>query len=238
MKKIILLLSIIFILSACENKYIATGRFLNGNEIYYYESNQENCATWESMTIYEDEHLTYNYINTCPTFKVVKVEEEYISITSFLDNNEVSKEDILSSGLGYVDYYDSITTYLNIDFSNFTYSKTTVRLYEGELIEVNYTDELRDLEIDNLLIDNDLANIINQPLGTKSVCEDLFCRVVGVTIPITIEYTYNDEIIFFGINENYINVTYINGDYEAIIYYIEDIDGEIDKIFDIINNEL
>lgn len=106
---VIVLFSMFVFLIGCEQgSYTKTEHTLNGYDVYIYNSQQEICAEWYSMGIELEDDTIYHIINICPLSYVVLVDGEYISLIDFVQDYEVSREELEKLEYGYFTEQTSI----------------------------------------------------------------------------------------------------------------------------------
>lgn len=229
---------IVLFLSGCESdKYVITEYSLNGNDIYTYDSGQEICAAWYSMGVDIGEGKTFNIINTCPISKVILVEDEYINVLTYIRENEVEIGEIESLGFGFITNSDSLSIVLDIDLDEYELNSIIVKELDNEIMTPPQWDTSEEIDLDLSDISEDLLRILSEPLGSKSVCEDGTCRLLYAQGPINIELSRGKRTVLIELYEQRLNIiTYINGEFESVLYDITDPWGNVSSLYSIIYN--
>ncbi len=238
----VLTLMLMLMLSGCDNnvEYINTGITLDDNEVYYYELNMDVCIALYSTTIELTEDMQYEILYNCNVHTVVLLEDEYISLTSYIKNNLISIEDLLESNLGTPIYYDSIMSILDIDINDFVIDKITIRTLNGEFKDYGGEwTESTDLILKPVGIKGYILNLMATKVKENDICDNNSCVIYGNISPGTIYLkSGNDElrIHFYG---NRYEIFYEDEDTTIRIYGITistENESLKDTIMEVFNN--
>lgn len=203
-KMIFLVFMILLVLSGCEDslKYTNTGITLDGNDIYYYETNTEICITLYSTTLQLSEDIQYEVMYNCNFHHVVLLNGEYIPLTTYINNNLVSIEDLLNSNLGGPIYYDSILSILDIDINDFLIDRIIIRTLNGEFKKNGgeWTESTK-LTLQSNTITGYISELMYTKVEENDVCNNNMCVIQGNISPGTIYLKNGDNelrINFYG----------------------------------------
>jgi hypothetical protein len=235
---ILVLTLIVLFLSGCESdNYVITEYSLNGNDIYTYDSGQEICAAWYSMGVDVGEGKVFNIINACPISTVILVDGEYMNILTYIKENEVEISEIENLDFGFITIDDSLSIVLDIDLDEYELTSIIVKELDNEIMTPPQWDTSEEIDLDLSDISEDLLRILSEPLGSKSVCEDGMCRLLYAQGPINIELVKGERTILIELYEQRLNIkTYINGEFESVLYDITDPWGNVSSLYSIIYN--
>lgn len=242
MKKILLVITVLLVLSlfGCDNdKYIETGKMLNGNMIYSYDTKAEICAEWYSISYEIDEERTYELLNHCPIGHVVLIDDEYISIFDYIEQYEIDDEELINSGLGYLNISTSIQNVFDIDLNEFILDSIIVKELNNEIMIPPQWDTSETIDLDFVSISEDINFILSEPLGIPYLsCEDIVCRLTYSQGPINISLINGERELLIELYENHIHIhIFNNGEFEAVVYYIDSPIGNIANLYGTIYQE-
>jgi hypothetical protein len=224
MKKIIILFLMLFILSGCEGTitYVDSGITLDGNSVYYYETDTEICITLYSTTIELSEDLYYEVIYNCNIHKVVLLDNEYIPLTTYIKENLISHKDLLNSRLGTPIYYDSIMTILGIDLNDFSIDRIIIRTLDGEFNDDGgMWNESVELAFQPDEIRNHVLTLLSEKVLENSICDNSLCVIYGNISPGSIYLKSGDDILTINFYGNRYDVFYNVGDTTTRLYGID-----------------
>jgi len=101
---IVLILSVVtFIVLNSDSDYSSTGKYIIGYEIFDDNEKDPTCTMIKTYVLFSTDEFDYVYGSSgCSTEEfVVKVDNDYINISDFIENRNISNDDIEKSEIGY-----------------------------------------------------------------------------------------------------------------------------------------
>ena len=97
------LISLGIFLLFLNSNYVTTHKYIIGYEIFDNKENDPTCTILYSYELFRTDEYVYMYdSHGCDISEfVVKVNGEYITLSDFIENYNVSNDDIEKSGIGY-----------------------------------------------------------------------------------------------------------------------------------------
>ena len=235
-----------FMLSACSSQYEETPYTINGHQIYLYDSKQEICAQWYSMGVMISEDTTFHFINMCPKSYVIKVDGQYISLISYVQDNDVSREELAQLEHGFFTSNANLLEEFGVSLNDFSLESVVLLEFQGEITESGQWDEKVVIDVQKDDLNEELVRILSAELGSKEVCkvgENSMCSsLLGPTPIVLTLMSENNERLVLDLFPETIHIKYYIGeDLYSILNYVsepkEDIVQLYQTIMDAYKNE-
>ena len=210
-KQLLLLIITLIFLSGCSKEvtatYTDTGRLFDGKSIFIYDSKQEICAEWYSMSTVLDDNTTYSIRNTCPKTTMLKMNDgTYKSFFTYVKEHDVDMEELKATGIGYFSYDTTLNTELDISLDEFELIDIILKELNNDIIESGEwtTKETINLSLDD--IKPDLRDLFNSPIKSNEVCRETLCRMLYSQGPILITLQDDTTTLIVELYENQVNI--------------------------------
>jgi hypothetical protein len=223
-----ILITIIFALlvtglTACDEnvEYIKKTITLDGNDVFYYETDIDICTTMYSTIIQLTDDIDYEILYRCNHHTVVLYEDEYIALTEYVENYLVSIDDLIESNLGFPIYYDSITNLLDIDINDFSLDEIIIRTLNGEFEEYGGEwTESTTVELNQQDIASQIVALMSTRIETNNLCDNSMCILLGNISPGSIYFSTDEAELRIDFYGNRYQIHYEKGDEMINIYSI------------------
>lgn len=237
---------VLFMVSACSSQYEETPYTINGHQVYLYDSEQEICAAWYSMGITISEDTTFHFINMCPKSYVIKVDGEYISLISYVQEHDVTREELEQLEHGFFTSNASLLEEFGISLNSFTLESIVLLEYQGDITVSGEWDRKVIIDLTKEDIKEELVPILSAELGSKEVCvvggESVCSPLLGPTpLVMTLTSGENERLVLDLFAETIHVKYYVGEDLHSILNYVSEPREHIvelyQKIIDVYKSE-
>ena len=99
---IVLISIVVYIIITSRSEYVKLDAQIDGFEIYDNREDRITCESYITYTLFSTEEYVYQYnSHGCNMNEfVVKVEDEYILLSEFIEQNNITSDEIEKSGIG------------------------------------------------------------------------------------------------------------------------------------------
>lgn len=174
MKKILIVIVVLLVLlfTGCEKQnYAETDNYLEGLRVFTHVTTSEDCDLGYSEVVFDTEEYQYNKYNVCPLEFVVQVDGEYINVYDYIEEYNISYEEVISSGVVYKYSETPLFEEVGIDIKNISIVEVTVLVVDGEILTTGLSHDWErvTLELDFDLIKNDILRILTRDTDERHI---------------------------------------------------------------------
>lgn len=234
---ILIIAGILLMLTGCEssNKYEKTNKRLGDYSVYKRDTGAEICAAWYSTNITIDENTTYELLNHCPIVYTVLVDDEHIPVKTYLEENDVTIEDLSQLYLGILHINNSIHDTYDVDVYDFTIKEVWVRELDNTIYTLSENPSGQNNSLEYLDIDlQDIAVPLNELFSVNIVPiqRDMFsCTYLSSPPPIVVVLGNETIEIKVSINDTYVHIDIDDGSEEICLNNVSSPENSVMTLF-------
>ena len=243
-----LIITITLLLSGCLSKRITLEYTVIDTTINDYEvvqitvknSSAGYCEAFSTTSIPLDDttniQLTYGCMGEG---YFISINDDYMRFDRAVLEGYITASDILDSGLGYIQYSESILNHLDIIIDHLLISEISIHEMNGALAldgsgawDTNYT-----VSLDLNQLEQYLFPLLGKHISDINYCDSDVCAILlKGQAPIELTLQSTDYIINIQVYEDYLDIHVEGDNYDGYAYGVKDELGNAESLFQLISD--